>query len=163
VTAVEFYAPGAPQPQGNKTAMVRGGRAVLVEGRRTKARNAFQEWRATVRICADRARGDAEQLTGPVHVRVHFAVPKPKSAPKTKRLMAVKRPDLDKYIRAVLDAVGEAQVWHDDSQVVHLEASKDYPGVDGRTGVWVRITPMDSTMVGSFDLGRCTFVRSVPR
>lgn len=144
MTIVAFHAPGIPQPQGNKTGIVRGGRAILVEGRRTKSRNAFTEWRATVRIAAAAARGET-CIEGPVLVDVHFAVPRPASAPKTKRTFPSKRPDLDKYVRAVLDALSEAQVWKDDAQAVSIRATKDYPGLDGAIGAWVMVRPLGDT------------------
>ena len=59
-----------------------------------------------------------------------FGIPKPKSAPKTRRVWPDKRPDLDKLSRSVLDALTYV-IFADDSQVVHLRATKDYgaPGV----------------------------------
>jgi len=162
MTVVAFFAPGTPQPQGSKSAIVRGGRAVVVEGRRGKARNAFTEWRATVRIAAAAARGaEAEPFAGPVALRVHFSVPRPTSAPKTRRTWAAKRPDLDKLVRAVLDAMTEAAVWGDDAQVVHVVATKDYPLVDGRTGAWVQATPLDHGGVERLDVTAAMAVANV--
>jgi crossover junction endodeoxyribonuclease RusA len=72
-------------------------------------------------------------MTGADCVDLAFVMPRPKSAPKTKTLPAVKRPDIDKLTRAILDAItGICLV--DDSQVVGLKASKrialpgEYPG-----------------------------------
>lgn len=158
--SVAFFAPGTPQTQGNKTAIVRGGRAVLVEGRRAKSRNAFTEWRATVRLAASDARAD-EPLEGPLSVRIHFALPRPKSAPKRRRTWPTGRLDLDKLTRAVLDAVTEARVWVDDGQVVHVDATKDYPDPRGEIGAWVRVVPVDERLVPAFDIGNQLFVRTV--
>ena len=36
------------------------------------------------------------------------------------------KPDIDKLLRSTLDALGEAGLWADDSQVVHVQSSKDY-------------------------------------
>src|SRR3989338_1543920 len=52
-------------------------------------------------------------------------LPRPKSAPKRKRLRHQKRPDLDKVIRGVLDAL-TGVVFRDDSQVCSISAQKDY-------------------------------------
>lgn len=162
MSAVSFFAPGAPQPQGNKSAFVRGGRAVVVEGRRGKSRSAFTEWRATVRLAASAARGaDSEPLAGPVSLRLHFALPRPTSAPKTRRTWASKRPDLDKLVRAVLDAMTEAAVWGDDSQVVHVVATKDYPLPDGRTGVWAQAAPLDMGGVERLDVTAAMVITNV--
>ncbi len=67
---------------------------------------------------------------GPVGIDLHFGLPKPKSAPKKRRVWPDKRPDLDKLTRAVLDALTYV-VYADDSQVVEIRATKDYgaPGV----------------------------------
>ena len=69
-------------------------------------------------------------LEGPVGIVLDFGIPKPKSAPKTRRVWPDKRPDLDKLSRSVLDALTYV-IFADDSQVVHLRATKDYgaPGV----------------------------------
>ena len=45
-------------------------------------------------------------------------------------------PDLDKFARAVLDAIVQAGVLQDDSLVVSLHAEKRYTP---RPGAWVRI------------------------
>ena len=42
------------------------------------------------------------------------------------------RPDLDNLLKAVMDAMTEARVWHDDAQVTTIEATKmrdEVPGV----------------------------------
>jgi crossover junction endodeoxyribonuclease RusA len=65
-------------------------------------------------------------MDGPVGVHIVFTMPKPKSAPKHKHTWPAKRPDLDKLMRAVLDAGTEAGVWRDDSQVVMATESKHF-------------------------------------
>lgn len=69
-------------------------------------------------------------LDGPVAVRLDFVMPRPKSTPKRSTPPAVKRPDLDKLVRAVLDACTEV-AWRDDSQVISLSASKRIAELDG--------------------------------
>lgn len=53
-----------------------------------------------------------------------FCLPKPKSA---KRERPTTRPDLDNYIKGVLDALNGI-TWEDDSQIVELTACKQYGG-----------------------------------
>lgn len=66
-------------------------------------------------------------------------MPRPKSAPKTKTLAAVKRPDIDKLARAILDALTD--VWlRDDSHVVELCATKRLALVDEQPGVTITAT-----------------------
>ncbi|MDP5184783.1 RusA family crossover junction endodeoxyribonuclease [Blastococcus sp. BMG 814] len=71
-----------------------------------------------------------ERLEGPVSVSVVFTFDPPKSAPKSRRCWPVTRSsgDLDKLCRAVFDALTDAGVWRDDSQVVRLAASKVHVG-----------------------------------
>ena len=69
---------------------------------------------------------------GPVLLFLFFKMQKPKSAPKTRRIYAVKKPDLDKLIRAVKDSL-TGVIYNDDSQVIHVYPWKDYsptPGID---------------------------------
>jgi Holliday junction resolvase RusA-like endonuclease len=138
---VSFTVRGVPVPQGSKRALVHRstGRAVVIEqgGQRHK------DWRQDVKAAAREAMGPvvtqitmantmgrfSGMLTGPVGVSICFTVPKPKSAPKTRRTWPDKRPDLDKLVRAVLDAI-TGEVIADDAQVVQLLASKVYPGED---------------------------------
>ena len=74
-----------------------------------------------------------EPIDGPVSVKVAFTLPKPKSA--RKGAVPSKKPDLDKLVRSTFDALTDAGVWRDDSQVVSLQASKVYPNGLGGLGV----------------------------
>lgn len=75
-------------------------------------------------------------------VRLGFVLPRPKSTPKRSPTPpATKRPDLDKLTRAVLDAL--TNVWlADDSQVVHIEASKRIAEIDETPGVHITVNPL---------------------
>ena len=50
------------------------------------------------------------------------------------------KPDIDKLTRSTLDALGEAGVWADDSQVVRLSVSKDYADTRTWVGAWVEVS-----------------------
>lgn len=69
-------------------------------------------------------------LSGPVEVRIVCAFVKPSSYPKRRRCWPVTRGsgDLDKLERNVLDALVDAGVLGDDSQVCRLIGDKDYAG-----------------------------------
>lgn len=114
---VIFTAPGQPIPQGSKTAFVRGKRAVLVE-----ANPKLKAWRQTV---THHARPHAGALTGnrPLHVTYDFYLAKPKSV---RRWLPWVKPDLDKLMRAVNDAISDAGVWDDDGRITTITASKLY-------------------------------------
>lgn len=151
---------GTPKPQGSKRAFVvpgkNGGkpRAIVVDDAsagKGKGRGAHADWRGAVTIGAQRAMGydDADpdafaplRVPGPLSVRLVFALPRPASAPKTRRVWpSGKVGDVDKLARTVLDALSDAGVWLDDAQVVDLHVVKDYPGPDiGQHVPGVRIT-----------------------
>jgi Holliday junction resolvase RusA-like endonuclease len=134
---------GEPQPQGNKSAFVikpkDGGkpRAVVTEGRRPASREAFKTWRALVTGEAyDAMRGRAP-FAGAVGFRATFTVRRPgghfgtgrnagtvrPSAPR----YPTGRPDWDKLARAIGDALTDAGVYRDDSQIVEGHVSLRYP------------------------------------
>jgi Holliday junction resolvase RusA-like endonuclease len=69
----------------------------------------------------------SEPSEAPIHLRVLAYLPMPLSTPKSRRLTAlpVKRPDLDNFVKTVLDALNGV-AFRDDSQVVFLSAVKWY-------------------------------------
>lgn len=123
-----WFTPGIPAPQGSKRHV---GRGILVESSK-----AVGPWRERVALAAHQAMHGQPPAAGPVTVTLHFVMPRPKSAPKTRHVYADKRPDLDKLVRACLDAVtGVCLI--DDAQVVEIVTTKrlcepnsvDQPGV----------------------------------
>jgi crossover junction endodeoxyribonuclease RusA len=91
---------------------------------------AVRPWREAVKWAAVEYMGKApsgQPLTGPLVVRMTFTLPKPKSAPKTRRTWPDRKPDLSKLIRSTEDALTDAAVWGDDAQVVECTAVKTYP------------------------------------
>jgi crossover junction endodeoxyribonuclease RusA len=120
------FIPGTPAPQGSKRHV---GGGVMIESSK-----ALKPWRQDVRMALlDAAAQPVARFEGPVLVRCIFVMPRPVSTPKRSTPPAVKKPDLDKLCRAVLDAVGSAGVWRDDSQVVRLIADKRLAEI-GETG-----------------------------
>lgn len=121
---ISFEVHGLPIPQGSTRVWMVNGKPIT-----TSSAKGLGSWR---RLVADVAQNYApkEPWNGPVGIELHFGLPKPKSAPKTRRVWPDKRPDLDKLTRAVLDALTYI-VFADDSQVIDIRASKDYgaPGV----------------------------------
>jgi len=133
--AVTITVHGIPTPQGSKSgfAIKRGGeytgRVAMVEGsnKSAQARQRMQSWREAVRSAAQEAMGVRQPLDGPLSAVVVFTLPKPASAPKRRQSWPCKRPDLDKLLRAVFDAVTQAGVFRDDAQIIALTATKRYP------------------------------------
>jgi crossover junction endodeoxyribonuclease RusA len=126
---------GIPQPKGSKTAFVRGNRAVLVDGRRGPAREAFTSWKEAVMHRAAEAMDGRSLYEGPLQCHIAFGLRRPPSTPK--RITApAKKPDLDKLARAVLDAM-TSFVYHDDAQIVDLHVVKAFSETPGCT-IYVR-------------------------
>lgn len=64
------------------------------------------------------------KMEGPLYLRATFYLAKPKSVPK-KRIFPCTRPDVDNYVKLVMDALN-GTCWIDDAQVVRLEVEKAY-------------------------------------
>lgn len=120
----QVWIPGKPAPQGSKRHL---GNGIMVESSKS-----VKPWRVDVAWAAREA--FLHPLDGPVRLELGFVMPRPKSAPKRSTPAAVKRPDLDKLSRAVLDAITGVVV-ADDSQIVHLVATKRIAELDEPTGV----------------------------
>jgi len=132
---IAFEVRGVPAPQGSARGFVADGKVHI-----TSANRGLAVWRRLVSDVAQQY-APTSLWEDPLAVTLTFRVPKPKSAPKKVRMWPARRPDLDKLCRACLDGL-TGIVWRDDSQVVRLEAEKDYgaPGVI----VWVeRVTQED--------------------
>lgn len=128
---ITFRVYGIPQTKGSTKAFFRSGMKYPVI---TNDNEKNKGWAATVSGEAQLARrssGWSTPLGGPVGLDLTFYVKKPKSHPKHKPVPAIKKPDLDKMIRSVKDAL-KGVLYFDDAQVVKLGASKEYgdaPGV----------------------------------
>lgn len=127
---VAFAVAGTPATQGSLSykGQTRAGRAIMAPSSKT-----LKPWRETVQLVAKMAiRATTPDggwpLLGPLAVDLVFTVPKPKGAPKTRRTFPIVKPDIDKLVRACLDALTYAGAWADDSQVVSMTTDKVYPG-----------------------------------
>lgn len=134
--SVKFWTPGAPAPQGSKRH--------VGNGRMIESSKAVGPWRERVALAADEAMRNAGYtgpFMGPIMVRSDFVLPRPKSAPKAKFLAATKRPDADKLVRAVFDAL-TGVTFCDDSQVVGLAATKQVALHGHGPGCYIVVTEM---------------------
>lgn len=130
VERLRIFVSGDPVPQGSKKGYVVGGRAVIVDDNKDE----LKAWRGRVAAAASvHFKGDRID-EGPVVVLLTFGMPRGSSV---RREFPTVRPDLDKLMRAVLDALTEAGVWRDDAQVIDAYPRKRYsdrPGVEIRVG-----------------------------
>lgn len=110
--------PGLPISQGSKNAYrTKSGRTILVE---TRA-NELAQYRARVALVAANLR--RPEYDCPLALYVEFVLPRP-ARPKFD--MPAVAPDLDKFQRAIFDALTEAGVWKDDARAVKVTALKRY-------------------------------------
>jgi|GEM_PF-6860822 len=131
-----------PVPEGSHSAWRAGGRVVVSHtgGRRLVA------WREAVTAAALQAAGQAgwpPGYDGPVAVSVCFWMPRP-ARPRF-ALHPATRPDLDKLIRAVGDALaprGGGGILAEDSRITSWAATKTWAHQRGQEGVTVTVTAL---------------------
>ncbi len=116
---------GVPAPQGSARAFLhKTTRRVIV----THANRRTMSWRQEVAAALVQVLPPANdpifRRPAAVEVRATFYLPRPKSLPKRIQTPAA-RPDLDKLLRAALDAM-TGLVFDDDAQVAAITASKAY-------------------------------------
>ena len=133
---------GTPAPKGSNRAMLRGGRAVFIPGGSKTNQDALQSWAGSVRLAAQ---SFVSEQTSPVFTQVPVAVAitfrlrrpgghwSKKGGLRTSAPIApCVKPDLDKLVRATLDALSGV-VFDDDSRIVETTSRKQYakPGHEG--------------------------------
>lgn len=135
---IDFFVDGKPAPQGSKR-HVGGGRMI-------EASKALKPWRHHIAETAAKHLAGAEHwlpVTGePVSIELWFVMPRPVRTKIT--VPHIKRPDVDKLARAVLDGL-TGVLFDDDSAVVHLLARKRMAEPDETTGVHIRVTTAGTT------------------
>lgn len=105
-----------------------------------------KDWEHLIRQHLD----GVSMITGPVDVMLWFFLPRPMSA---KREYPAVRPDLDKLIRAVGDALQKIAI-EDDARIVNLVAFKRYAQDEG-PGVAIEIKPTESKYDEAWETLRC--------
>lgn len=145
---VSFAVEGTPAPQGSKFAVVRGGKPVVVDDNKPL----LTAWRKAVESAAALAvhrKWDTQYWDGPVGIEVQFLVARPKGHYRTGRNAHLlrdgmpshpdRRPDLDKYVRATLDALTASRAIRDDSRVTDLHAIKSWARRGQQPGALITI------------------------
>jgi Holliday junction resolvase RusA-like endonuclease len=136
----EFSVLGQPVPQGSKRAFGRN----VVEIADARLRS----WRQDIAVVANEAMAGTPPTTRPVLIQLDFHFDRPKGHYGTGRNAGNVRPtapvapgvkpDLDKLVRAALDAL-TGVVFKDDALVVSLVAAKIYVTSDTRPGLYCRV------------------------
>jgi crossover junction endodeoxyribonuclease RusA len=123
---VRIYGP--PVAQGSMKGFVVKGRAILTSNNAAKLKPWRQQIAETVREMG------VTPVAGPLTLTALFYVRRPPSRPK-KYKEPDKRPDLDKLLRALMDALTGFD-WHDDAQVVRFrDVQKTYATAEEPEGV----------------------------
>ena len=137
---MSVFIPGIPAPQGSAKAFPRRGGGVIVTHDnkhtvpwRVQIRSALYAWRPLLRL------GRVQIPAGPVVVRLEFVMPRRVREPKVLQAHT-RKPDLDKLVRAALDAM-TGVLYKDDAQVVGVEASKRTANVGEMPGLHVSWRP----------------------
>ena len=129
---VKFTVYGEPIPKGSTRAFVVNGKAVT-----TNANKNTKGWQTLISLVAQEHR-PAELIDKAVGLQLTFIMTRPKSVSINKRPLPTVKPDLDKLIRCVLDAL-TGIIFVDDSQVTELKALKQYNDSDYAPGVEIII------------------------
>jgi Holliday junction resolvase RusA-like endonuclease len=105
-----------------------------------------KRWQKEVARAAKLALGGVDlELTGAVRVEATFYLPAPAKLPKDRAGLPIVRPDLDKCLRAILDAL-TGTFYQDDEQVVDLVAHKRYSDTPASARVEVTVTPIETRL-----------------
>jgi crossover junction endodeoxyribonuclease RusA len=131
---IRFTVPGKPAPQGSKRH--------VGNGRMVESSKDVGPWRERVAYFGRQAMyqtGFDPLSKCPLEVELFFVMVRPTSAPKRTTPPAIKRPDIDKLSRAVLDALTFI-VFDDDSQVVSLKVHKRIAEIGEPPGVHITVT-----------------------
>lgn len=128
---LRFVVYGGPKTKGSLKPIPVNGRTRLIEDHKSsKPWREAVKWAAIEAIAAREGSGDPfAMLSGPVVVEIVFSFPRPKNAgPKVTRPATRTSGDADKLLRNVFDALGDAYVFADDSQVARVIADKAFVG-----------------------------------
>jgi crossover junction endodeoxyribonuclease RusA len=163
---VAFVVRGVPVPQGSSRAFVgkgKNGKPRAFVATEAHTDSPLGSWRTAIAQEAREAMGDRPLLEGPLKVWLTFVFPRPAShfLPANSRrpvrelradapTYLCTKPDLDKLLRAALDAM-TGVVWRDDGQVAAFgHPQKIYetaleqqpPAMTHRPGVEVHVRPI---------------------
>jgi len=127
---ISFTVYGEAKPKGSTRAFVVNGRAIT-----TTANPKTKEWQQLVSLAVQDNRPE-KLYDGAVSVDLKFYIYRPKSVSEKKRPHPTVKPDIDKLVRAILDAL-KGKIYTEDARVCGVCASKDY-GDPPRVEIQVR-------------------------
>lgn len=157
MTAISFWVPGTPAPQGSKKYMGRkGGKGIMLESSKRTA-----PWRSDVRDAGEKALAQCmeagedlrELWSAPLHASCVFLFTRPKShfgtGKNSDKLkmdapvypMAKNLGDIEKLARAVFDAL-TGILYEDDKQVASANLAKMFHGTGEGPGMRITLASM---------------------
>lgn len=139
IDVIWFQVAGKPQPQGSSRIVHAGGRPTI-----TSDNPNLHEWRSVVGWHAVEAMQGHRLIERPgaVALQASFTRPRPKSAAKRVTRPTTK-PDVDKLLRALLDALSGI-CYRDDAQVVDVHV-QEYFAIPGcAAGVTVKLWEIEA-------------------
>lgn len=129
---IEFFVAGKPAPKGSSRGFIRGGKVVITSANRNLA-----AWRDLTANQAQQYK-PTQLLRGAIHMELRFYLPPPRNKKKSV-ILHTKRPDIDKLIRAIFDAL-KSVIYVDDAQICCISSGKMYADALFPPGVNIRIT-----------------------
>ena len=159
---VTFEVAGTPAPKGSMRAVpIQGGRAALAPGGSDVGREKLKSWNVAVREAAAAIWGaELVQPAGPLFVdtplfvQVVFRVARPASQwhprgglRKSAPAYPLKKPDLDKLVRATMDAM-KGTIYDDDARIVAKIPVKVF-AAPGRESATITVMKMTDDLLRS--------------
>ena len=130
---IGFTVYGEAKPKGSTRAFVVNNKAIT-----TTANPTAKEWQQLVAVSAQQYRPAGGPYEGAVAVLVRFFFLRPKSVSEKKRPHHIVKPDLDKLVRNIGDAL-KGVIYAEDARIVSIAATKAYDSVPR---VEIQVTPL---------------------
>ncbi len=135
---LKFEVPGIPASKGSLN--------IGARGQLYPADKKLKGWQNITARMARRAATDEPSIK-PINLSITYYMPQTKPDDHGE---FIKRPDLDKLARAIMDGL-TGIIYHDDAQVYHLEAWKLYAPPDSQPGAVIEVS--EALTEKCFDLG----------
>jgi crossover junction endodeoxyribonuclease RusA len=121
---ITFFVAGIPAPKGSLKAFPIRHKDGRMSSILTNANSKTKPWEDSIKLVA-MGNAPTTPSINAISIDCTFKMLRPKSVRPSKRLHCITRPDLDKLLRTVLDAL-TGIFFADDSQVISLVAGKEY-------------------------------------
>lgn len=138
VTIAEFFVAGEPKTKGSTQSIPYRAKDGNLRVNTFNASKGAAAWERVARLSALEAWPHDAPYKGAVEIELGFVLRRPKTVKVRKRPLPIVKPDLDKLVRSVLDALSGV-VFEDDAQVTGLMTVKRYEQAGAPVGVQVHV------------------------